>query len=93
MRIANLPWKEHVFFHNKYVPDVVKQDYLNAPSIIFASDKSSCKEIRKNTTRHIKCLIMPSTVVSQGEIKEWFEQLEDQRVIRLFKIPQELNVF
>lgn len=88
MKDAKLSWKEHVFFHNKHVPYEVKRDYLNAPLIILAQRKSECKEIRMTVSGFTKCVLIYSP---QQSIKVLLEKYQNDRVIRLYKIPQGLE--
>ena len=64
MRQTKLSWKEHVFFHNKYVPDIVKQDYLNAPITYITSSEDECNHLRGNVDGNTRCLILPSMTLS-----------------------------
>lgn len=93
MRQAKLSWKEHVFFHNKYVPDIVKQDYINAPITYITATEDECNHMRGNADGNTRCLILPSMTLSDEAIQTLFSVITEERVIRLYNIPNNLKEY
>ena len=87
MRRAKLSWKEHVFFHNKNVPDIVKQDYLNAPTLFLCLDENCCEQSKQRTDRDSECIILKSNVLTGRSVRKALRHFIDDRVIRINYIP------
>ena len=97
MARVKLPWKEHVFFHNRHVPNEVKLDYLNSPSLYVAVNEEQCTQLLRetNTTRTIKCVYVANGELTKQSISEAFSKFEEDRVIRLHLIHNDIvdNMF
>lgn len=86
MKRAELSWKEHVFFHNRHVPEVVKKDYMNAPVLMIVLEGYNCTEHSTLNEDNVKCLVARRPF-SEASILQLLTRYEHDRVIRLHSIP------
>ena len=86
MKRAQLPWKEHVFFHNKHVPEIVKKDYMDAPVLMIMLEQYNCPKDTTSNGSGVKCLVAKRPF-SEASILELLTRYRHDRVIRLHSIP------
>ena len=94
IRRATLPVKEHMFFYNKHVPEVVKRDFRNAPTIYLKRVEGDCRLVLAEFTGNIRCLEINAKPLMHTQLVEKLESLEslkDERVIRIHSIS--MNFF
>lgn len=90
---AVLPVKEHMFFYNKHVPEVVKRDFRDAPIIHLKQVKSDCRIVRAEFTGNIRCLKINAKPLMPSQLVAKLERLKDQRVIRIHSITMNFFVY
>lgn len=91
IKLATLPVKEHMFFYNRHVPEQVKRDFRDAPTIFFKRVERDCRIVRAEFTGNIRCMVIKGKPLQPHQVAEKLESLQDQRVIRIHSIT--MNFF
>lgn len=90
---AALPVKEHMFFYNKHVPEVVKRDFRDAPIIHLKRVERDCRIVLAEFTGNIRCLEINAKPLMPSQLVAKLESLQDQRVIRIHSITMNFFVY
>ena len=88
---AALPVKEHMFFYNKHVPEVVKRDFRDAPTIYLKRVERDCRIVLAEFTGNVRCLEINAKPLMPSHLVEKLESLKEERVIRIHSIA--MNFF
>ena len=81
-----------MFFNIVHVPDDVKVSYLTTPIVYLVRSESQCARKLQDQKANSLCIFYKSSTISTDDVKELFEELQHEKVIRIKSIPVDFTV-
>lgn len=75
-----------------HVPDDVKVSYLTTPIVYLVRSESQCARKLQDQKANSLCIFYKSSTISTDDVKELFEELQHEKVIRIKSIPVDFTV-